>query len=1246
MSEANVSANVTRDDRLSTRDLLGYLLCRHATWRDIQRAVDPGHFERPIVLNDDLRKMRSVLGQKHELQWVEALRARGITVESLSKKDGAQARQERTAAAMASGVQAIHGGVLATENWLGEPDLLIRRDVFEHHFGAGDQLASSVDGRPGRHLYEVADIKLMSSLTVPTLLQVAFYAELLAEIQGLSNEEVHGSRFHFFLGAIVDDSNKPLPPHTLRYADFSALVRDGMRWVEHAWDNGGSGLPESPVPVAFCSRCDWELTCDRIWREQRDISIVAGITLREQELLRQADIDTIDKIVAAFEEQSEDLFDAIRNQSRREQLVRQARLQIASMDLPVPLHELRPPTSRIFEREDVQRGFQSLPQPAIGDIYMDFEDYEFHPSEEGRGQVPKVVLFGAVVGTEGLESATGHYIHEVAEQPDDEEQTFRSFLEHLRPLIPESTIVEGNEGEDQDTRTPIFHFGAAEPSTFRRLVMRYNVGADLLDRIKWVDLRQITLRVATIGVQRYSLKELERITGFDRSVPLTEIKLPAITYLRFLEAESTSEKDEILRNFVGYNEDDCRSLIALRRWLESIRAAYEQTWPERVFRSSCFPKHPPKPAPSCPGGESPYERARRRLFEFEVQHRLRAENTTGELHEWHTNVAALLGFRARENRANWLRRVEMYQASPEKVLEDADTIGDLEVVEPTQGELEIVYGFPEQFIGLKSDKEAGKGKGDSVEAFEGETIYSGRLLWIDQAERRVCIGWTMVRPTAPSFVYEVESPLYPTPELALADFAELALEGPDAVRPTSRAVLEVPRPGFLVDEPGLSADERALRSALEMNPGDVLVIQGPPGTGKSYLGGSIVAALAARGERVAVTTQSHAAYQIVLEEAVKQGLDDRQVRIGTGGHLRWREAKGDKLAAFLNDHSGAAAGGTKWTFAADDVQGAFDTLIIDEAGQYALADLVAISRCARKIILLGDPQQLPMVLAAEHPQPADRSAMDHWLHGAGGHPTVPPAYGILLTTTRRMHPLTTEFISQAFYEGRLSVHSPEQQSQRVVISAPGEREYTPSPLQVLELSHRDETSYSKFEAEMVAEAVARLVEFGRVSSHGEPLRPFRNVAHETDLPYMDPEILIVTPYGAQVRAIEEELARAVVTTKGLDLRPYVLVMTTDKAQGKTAAVVIYSLVRSTVQGARRGSDFLLSPNRFNVAISRARALSLLVCSSWLLDEIPQSTDHARNLSPLKLYAEMAGRDLLGQDSSRENERTAQANQEA
>jgi superfamily I DNA and/or RNA helicase len=81
--------------------------------------------------------------------------------------------------------------------------------------------------------------------------------------------------------------------------------------------------------------------------------------------------------------------------------------------------------------------------------------------------------------------------------------------------------------------------------------------------------------------------------------------------------------------------------------------------------------------------------------------------------------------------------------------------------------------------------------------------------------------------------------------------------------------------------------------------------------------------------------------------------------------------------------------------------------------------------------------------------------------------------------------------------------------------------------------------------------------------------------------------------------------------------------------------VIYSLVRSSVQGARRGSDFLLSPNRFNVAISRARALSLLVCSWTLPNEIPQSPEHAKNLNPLKLYLEMASQEILGVDPRKE-----------
>ena len=47
-----------------------------------------------------------------------------------------------------------------------------------------------------------------------------------------------------------------------------------------------------------------------------------------------------------------------------------------------------------------------------------------------------------------------------------------------------------------------------------------------------------------------------------------------------------------------------------------------------------------------------------------------------------------------------------------------------------------------------------------------------------------------------------------------------------------------------------------------------------------------------------------------------------------------------------------------------------DVLFIDEAGQMSLADVLAVSQSAKKLVLLGDPQQLERPLKGSHP---DRS---------------------------------------------------------------------------------------------------------------------------------------------------------------------------------------------------------------------------------------------------------------------------------
>ena len=59
--------------------------------------------------------------------------------------------------------------------------------------------------------------------------------------------------------------------------------------------------------------------------------------------------------------------------------------------------------------------------------------------------------------------------------------------------------------------------------------------------------------------------------------------------------------------------------------------------------------------------------------------------------------------------------------------------------------------------------------------------------------------------------------------------------------------------------------------------------------------------------------------------------------------------------------------------------------------------------------------------------------------------------------------------------------------------------------------------------------------------------------------------------------------------------------TVDKFQGQEADVVVYSMASSSGEDVPRGLEFLLSRNRLNVAISRARCLAYLVASPRLLE---------------------------------------------
>jgi uncharacterized protein len=259
----------------------------------------------------------------------------------------------------------------------------------------------------------------------------------------------------------------------------------------------------------------------------------------------------------------------------------------------------------------------------------------------------------------------------------------------------------------------------------------------------------------------------------------------------------------------------------------------------------------------------------------------------------------------------------------------------------------------------------------------------------------------------------------------------------------------------------------------------------------------------------------------------------------------------------------------------------------------ALANLVALGGAAGNVVLLGDPQQLPQPTRATHPARAGRSALEHILEG---HATIPAERGILLDTTWRMHPDVCRFVSDAFYDGRLH-GAPSCAEQRV-----GPGEWTAGTgLRWIPVEHVGNKISSPEEAAEVAAGVQSLLGRRWVDEHGQDRTLGVN------------DILVVAPCNAHVARLKAALPAGA------------QVGTVDKFQGQGAAVVIFSMATSSADDMPRNLEFLFSLNRLNVAISRAQALAVLVCSPELLRARARTPQQMRLVNALCLLIEDADR---------------------
>lgn len=392
-------------------------------------------------------------------------------------------------------------------------------------------------------------------------------------------------------------------------------------------------------------------------------------------------------------------------------------------------------------------------------------------------------------------------------------------------------------------------------------------------------------------------------------------------------------------------------------------------------------------------------------------------------------------------------------------------------------------------------------------------------------------------------------------------------------------------PGQLPQHPDVV---QAVIKAVDQLDGGTLAVQGPPGAGKTYLATKLVKHLIDQGKTVAVTSTSHKAVENVLS-SVDPGIPTAKRPKGKPEEdCPWDQPKDNgALARWREEHpQGHLVGGTAWTFANAVIKAQpFDVMIIDEAGQFALADAVAVATAARNLVLLGDPQQLPQVVQGVHPPGSDASALGHLLGDAD---VIPDHLGYFLAETRRMHPAVCQPVSELSYAGLL--HSHETAHHRGIEGIePG--------IYLREVDHRHNITSSTEEADAVVDTVRRIV--GRTWTDNGKTRELT-----------DADILVVAPYNLQVRVIRRRL-----TDAGFD---ETRVGTVDRFQGQEAPAVILSMTSSSTVDLPRGLDFLLSRNRLNVALSRAQALAVLICSPRLLDA------DVRGVEQMRLVAGMLG----------------------
>ena len=1089
------------------------------------------------------------LGLKHEKKHLNLFKDKYKKVKIINDKSTENQRYKDTVLALKEGFKVIHKAFFIEETFRGEVDFLIRVET-KSDLGAWS--------------YEVWDTKIARKPQTRHVLQITAYSYMLGKLQGLLPKKMY----------LIAGDDKEHPYNVVDFTYYFVYTRKiFLNFIKNI-----DKEKIYPEQCSHCKICRWYDECEKIWKNDNYINQIAGIRKSQIDRFKKENIITV-----------EDLCNINLNNSNLKKINPKTLSNLKIKACLVQKKRESGKSNYKFIETENQKGLYELPKPNSADVFIDLEGYPFF------GKRGFEYLHGLYLNTG--KKMEFKYFWANSLNREDEKENFINLVEYLKKHF------------EKNPNAYLYHYNEYEKTALRNLsndfFSFYPDGSHFIDKLqrldKFVDLYRVVEQCMLTSEKDISLKTIETFYKKDRKASIKSAAESVLLYHQWLIAK----KENLKRDIINYNKDDCISTYELREFLIKER---------------------PKDMPWFSLSEDD-EKENKEEKEWEIKNKELIKNLEKKKNESNNdfinNLQSFVGFHMRESKPEFWAIHDRRKKEHEDLVDDATCIANCirtsDSPEKDKQSQLFKYKFQKQDYKFKEGDvgydilgfESKVSKGKKPTGFDIKKITEKRgeeyltlkvgpqiIKRMGSMPNQLTLG-----PGKPFTTWDQQRALnrYLNSILNKKDQNKYKCIN-DFLNAKFPDIKDIKKGDNLINEKEDFVDETV--KVIKNLQSSCLAIQGPPGTGKTWISAKVIIELLKQGKKIGISSNSHKAINNLLKQiediAVKEkfefkglkksSLDTETKKIKEDQIFNGKTEMIHNTTSYISASSDYSLfAGTLWYFSytgskfnkktqkVEEKPPIFDQsldyMFVDEAGQVSLVGAIVLGTAAKNLILIGDQMQLANPIKGVHEGNSGKSSLEFLLQD---NDTIPLNKGIFLKETRRLNKKICKFISESFYESRLTTHKITEKRK----VKPKVKIFENEGIFYIPVDHQGCSTSSEEEAKKIKTIYDQILESKYVEEDDNGKMISGTIKHNN--------IMTIAPFNVQVGRLIKELNEKA------------KVGTIDKFQGQEAKVVFISFTSSDPENLPRHKDWFFSRNRLNVAVSRSQSIVIVIFNPKLL----------------------------------------------